>query len=192
VNTPQDVIRDFAASRIRWIEKYREKFRQNPEAKNRFLKDEIHFIWGAAYSLEPIEKTGRPKIVLEDKTIKFFTSPGTSPAEKQQILDRWYHRIIKEAAPGIIRKWEPLIGVTVKNTFFRKMKTHWGSCNYQKKTIRLNTELAKKPPNWLEYVIVHEMIHIIEPSHNRSFYQLMNAYIPDWKIIRKKMNAGEI
>jgi predicted metal-dependent hydrolase len=192
VKTTGEFIQAFVVSKIPWIEKHREKFRRNAGAKNRFLDQETHYVWGAAYKLELIERRGHPKIVLEKNILRLSAGPGASTEQKQKLLDTWYRGLLRDAAPRFIQKWEPVVGVAVKGIYLRKMKSHWGSCNCQKQTIRLNTELAKKPPECLEYVVVHEMIHIIEPSHNRHFYQLMNKYLPAWKTIRKKMNAGEV
>jgi predicted metal-dependent hydrolase len=191
-NVTWEFIHAFAVSKIPWIEKHREKFRRNVRVKNRFQDHEIHYVWGSAYKLELFERRGHPKVILTENILRLCTRPATSKEEKQRILDNWYRRLIQDVVPRLIQKWEPLIGVTVKKVFLRKMKSHWGSCNYQNQTIRLNTELAKKPPECLEYVIAHEMIHIVEPSHNRNFYELMNKHLPAWKLIRKKMNAGEI
>jgi predicted metal-dependent hydrolase len=187
-----EFIQSFAVSKIPWIEKHREKFRRNVTAKNRFQNHEIHYVWGSPYKLELVERRGHPKIVLGEGILRFHTRPDATKEQKQKILDNWYRDILREVIPRFIQKWEPVIGVIVKGFFLRKMKSHWGSCNCQKQTIRLNTELVKKPPECLEYVLVHEMIHIIEPSHNRNFYGLMNKFLPAWKHIRKKMNAGEI
>ena len=191
-NTTWEFILSFAASKIPWIEKQQEKFRRSARAANCFQNHEIHYVWGLAYRLEPVNRQGRPKITLEGGRLRFSIRPGASTEQKQKTLDTWYRGLLQKTVPGLLQKWEPVIGVTVKGIYFRKMKSHWGSCNCQKQTIRLNTELARKTPECLEYVLVHEMIHIIEPSHNRSFYRLMNKYLPAWKLVRKKMNAGEI
>lgn len=187
-----EFIQSFGVSKIPWIERHRKKFRRNVMAKNRFQNHEIHYVWGLPRKLELVERQGHPKITLEEGILRFYTRPGTTKEKKQKKLDHWYQELIREAIPRFIQKWEPVVGVTVKGVYLRKMKSHWGSCNCQKQTIRLNTELAKKPPECLEYVLVHEMIHIIEPLHNHNFYGLMNKYLPAWKLIRKKMNAGEM
>jgi predicted metal-dependent hydrolase len=191
-STAWEFILSFAVSKIPWLEKHREKFRRSIKAKNHFQNQEFHYVWGSAYKLELVERLGNPKIILEENILRLYTRPDSSKEQKQRALDNWYRKLLREAVPLFLQKWEPVIGVAVKGVYLRKMKSHWGSCNCQKQTIRLNTELAKKPPECLEYVLVHEMIHIIEPSHNRNFYGLMNQYFPAWKLIRKKMNAGEI
>jgi predicted metal-dependent hydrolase len=192
VGTPAETIRNFIRSKEGWIERHREKYRRNAAAKNRFQDREIHFVWGTPYRLELAERQGRPKVTLEGGVMRLSVPPGETKAKKQEILDRWYRRLAGEAAPPLVKKWEPLIGTAVKKIFYRKMKSHWGSCNHAGRTIRLNTELAKKPPECLDYVILHEMAHLLEPAHNRNFYALMDRFMPSWKIIRKKMNSGEI
>jgi len=190
--TPQDVVKKFAASKVEWIKKHREKFQSHSKLNSSLKKHSTVYVWGEAYELELVERAGNSKIVVEGGSLKLFSRPGTLKAGRQKILDRWYSRILKEAAPPIIKKWEKLIGVEMQKLFVRKMKTHWGSCNCQKRTIRLNSELAKRRVECLDYVIAHEMLHIIEKGHNRNFYRLLGQYIPDWKIIRKKMNSGEM
>jgi predicted metal-dependent hydrolase len=192
LHTSREFILNFASSKKQWIEKHQAEFRRNVRAANQLQNHEIHYVWGVAHKLELIERKGHPKIVIKDGLMQMYARPDSPVEKRQEILDKWYRRIIGEVVPVLVNKWEPLIGVKIKGIYFRKMKSHWGSCNYTKQTIRLNTELAKKPPECLEYVIVHEMIHILEPSHNRNFYRLMNKHLPSWKIIRKKMNTGEI
>ena len=195
--TAVEVIRNFAVSKVKWIEKHREKYlngstETKPKAGGALRNHSTMYVWGVPYELELIERKGNPKIMLENGYMKMYVRPLSSKAKKQEFLDKWYRRILKEAAPPVIEKWEAIIGVEVKKLYIRKMKTHWGSCNYQRQSMRLNSELAKRKSEYLEYVIVHEMLHIIESGHNRNFYRLLTKYIPGWKAIRKKMNSGEI
>jgi predicted metal-dependent hydrolase len=200
--TSEESIRRFAASKLQWIEKHRRRFPQNEindggdgacsNTQGRLRNNAVHFVWGAACKLELIEQSGRPKITMEGAAIRLQSQPGTAKSKRQQMLDKWYRRLMEESAPVLIKKWEPVIGVSIGAVFYRKMKTRWGSCNYRRRTIRLNTELAKKSPACLEYVIVHEMLHVIESGHNRNFYRLLSRYVPNWKMIRKKMNNGEM
>jgi len=192
LNATDETIRNFVESKLQWIEKHREKFRRNTAAKNSLKNNEIHFVWGIAHNLEVLEKTGRPKISCDGTVLKLQVPPGTPKAKKQQILDKWYHRLTRDAAPALVEKYEKITGIRINGIFYRKMKSHWGSCNPQKHTIRLNTELAKKPPVCLEYVVIHEMLHTIETRHNQKFYRLMDTYFPGWKTIRRQMNKGEI
>jgi len=182
----------FAASKIAWIQKQREKFLNHSKLTVSLINHATVYVWGDPWELEIIERRGNPKIVLEGGIMKMYVRPGSTKAKRQEFLDKWYSKILKETALPLIEEWEGRIGVEVKKLFVRKMKTCWGSCNSTRQTLRLNSELAKRNRECLEYVIVHEMLHIIEKSHNRKFYSLMNKYVPAWKIIRKKMNTGEL
>jgi predicted metal-dependent hydrolase len=195
--TAAEFIKKFAASKLSWIEKHRQKFLNQPSRSGPGLKSSLRnhspvFVWGTAFELEIIERRGNPKIVIEGGNMKLFVRPDSSKAKRQEFLDRWRRKTLKEAAEASIKNWEKLIGVEVKKLYVRKMKSHWGSCNYEKQTLRLNSELAKRRSECLEYVIVHEMLHIIEKGHNRKFYRLLNKYIPEWKVIRKEMNSCDI
>jgi predicted metal-dependent hydrolase len=188
---PED-IKTFAASKIGWIQKHREKFLNHSKLTVSLKNHSALFVWGEPRELEIIERRGNPKITMENGSMKMYVRPDSTKAKRQESLDKWYGKILKEAAFPLIEEWENRIGVEVKKLFVRKMKTHWGSCNGARQTLRLNSELAKRKPECLEYVVVHEMIHIIEKGHNRRFYSLLNKYLPEWKIIRKKMNSGEL
>jgi len=190
--TNREDIRKFAASKIDWINKQREKFLNHSKLTTSLKNHSTIFVWGDSLELEIIERKGNSKIVLEDGSVKMYVRPDYTKAKRQEILDKWYGKILKESALPVIEEWEKRIGVKVNKLFIRKMKTCWGSCNGARQTLRLNSELAKRKRECLEYVVVHEMIHIIEKSHNRKFYNLLNKYLPGWKDIRKKMNSGEL
>jgi predicted metal-dependent hydrolase len=200
-NIPAAEIYSFIEARLSWIEKhlekYRERARQKPLAGNRFVDGELYYVWGAPHKLELIERRGHPKIEASGGILRMYVRPGSTGAQKQALLDKWRKQLVGEAAPALIAKWrKPLAaagknpGLDVEKVFLQKMKTHWGSCNSGRRTIRLNTELAAKPPDYLDYVICHEMVHLLVPSHNRVFYRYMNSLMPQWKEIRKRMNAG--
>ena len=188
-------IKEFAASKTRWIEEQRGRILSRSgdkkAAAGSLRNHSAVYVWGAALELELVERRGNSKIVIDkgQGRMTMYVRPDSPRAKRQEFLDRWRRRILKEAAAALIKKWEAVIGVEVKKLYVRKMRTHWGSCNYGKQTLRLNSELTKQKPECLEYVIVHEMLHIIEKGHNRSFYHLLDKYIPDWKVIRKKMNS---
>jgi len=195
--TAPDVVKKFAISKIKWIEKHRVKFLNNPASKNPAASGALRnnstvYVWGVPHKLELVQRSGYSKVVIADGQMTMYIRPLCTKAKKEEVLDRWYHRTLQEAAAIAIKKWESIIGVQVKKLYVRKMKSHWGSCNYQRQTLRLNSELAKRDPKYLEYVVVHEMLHIIEKGHNRIFYGMLEQYIPDWKAIRKKMNSGVI
>jgi predicted metal-dependent hydrolase len=197
VGANREDIRKFVSSKIGWIQKNREKFLNHSNINQlkwgvSLKNHSTLFVWGEPWELEIIERKGNPKVILENGIMKMYARPGSTKAKRQEFLDKWYSKILKDQALPLIEEWEARIGVEVKKLFVRKMKTCWGSCNSTRQTLRLNSELAKRKRECLEYVIVHEMLHIIEKGHNRKFYSLMNKYLPEWKIIRKKMNAGEL
>jgi predicted metal-dependent hydrolase len=192
VGANREDIRKFATSKIAWIQKQRAKFLNHSKLTASPKNHATVYVWGDPWELEIIERRGNPKIVLEGGNMKMYVRPGSTKAKRQEFLDKWYSKILKDTALPLIGEWEGRIGVEVKKLFVRKMKTCWGSCNSTRQTLRLNSELAKRKRECLEYVIVHEMLHIIEKSHNRKFYSLLNKYLPGWKVIRKRMNAGEL
>jgi predicted metal-dependent hydrolase len=114
--------------------------------------------------------------------------PGTDASHKQELLDEWYRAQLRKAVPSLLAKWEPLMNIKVERFFVQRMKTRWGTCNPVARTIRLNTDLAKKPPECLEYILVHEMTHIIEPRHGRKFCDLLACFIPKWRFYREMLN----
>jgi len=196
VGTLQENIKRFAASKIQWIEKHRIRFQNNaaakPPAAETLRNHSTVYVWGVPHELILVQRDGNAKIVVEDRRMIMYLRPLCPKAKMQEVFDRWYRRVLKEAAEGLIEKWAAIIGVEVKKLYIRKMKSHWGSCNYQRQTLRLNSELAKRNPEYLEYVVIHEILHIIEKGHNKNFYRLMNQYMPAWKTIRKKMNSGAV
>jgi predicted metal-dependent hydrolase len=192
LHTSRQFILNFVTSKTDWIEKHRTRFRRNPASPSLPRDQELFYVWGRPHRLGLIERQGRPRIEAAEGRMLMFVRPGDDLEARRKLLDRWYRRLVKEAASRLVPLWAARLGVSVQRIYYRKMKSHWGSCNYTKKTIRLNTELAKKAPQCLEYVILHELVHILEPSHNRNFYRLMDKYLPAWKIIRKQMNRGEI
>jgi predicted metal-dependent hydrolase len=114
--------------------------------------------------------------------------PGTDESRRQEIVEEWYRAQLRQAVAPMLAKWEPLIGVKVERLFVQRMKTKWGSCSPKSRNIRLNTDLAKKPPECLEYILVHEMVHLLEPSHNARFVSLMDSFVPKWQFYREALN----
>jgi predicted metal-dependent hydrolase len=186
-----DFIRHFAASRMAWIEKQQNRCRLLAAVREKADLEKTQSVWGVPYRLTVIEKQGRPKVTAENGVLTLCVRPDTDRKKQQALLDAWRLTVLKETAPKLIEKWEGIIGVETAALYVRKMKSHWGSCNCIRRTIRLNSELVKRSPECLEYVIVHELIHLIEPAHNRNFYRLLNRYMPSWKTIRIQMNTGE-
>ncbi|NPE27655.1 M48 family metallopeptidase [Methanococcoides sp. SA1] len=184
-----DKIRIFAISKLSWIKQQQKKLQeQERENPREYLDLESHSLWGKRYLLKIIEVDKAPSVELKHTKIILRVRPGSDDKKKKSVLDSWYREQLKEAAPSLIAKWEPLMGVKLQQLLVRKMKTKWGSCNHTSRNILLNTELAKKPHECLEYIIVHEMTHLIEPTHNSRFIALMDQFMPKWQFYRDKLN----
>jgi predicted metal-dependent hydrolase len=184
-----DTIRVFAISKLGWIKKQQKKFQeQERETPREYLDLESHYVWGKRYLLKVIEVNEAPSVELKQSKMILRVRPGTDDKKKQAIVDAWYREQLKKAVPPLIARWEPLLGVKVERFFVQRMKTKWGSCNYKAHNIRLNTELAKKPKECLEYTIAHEMTHLLEPTHNSRFVALMDQFMPKWQFCRDKLN----
>ena len=184
-----DTIRVFAISRLGWIRQQQKKFREQArETPREYLERESHYVWGKRYLLSIIERDHPATVVLTHARMVLTMRAAVDATEKEAVIARWYREQLKAAAPKIIARWAPLIGVNVEGIFVRQMKTKWGSCNPRARTIRLNTELAKKSKDCLEYILVHEMVHLIEPTHNARFIALMDQFMPQWKYQRQRLN----
>lgn len=184
-----DTIRVFAITKLGWIKSQRKKLRgQERETPREYLDRESHYVWGRRYLLKVVETDAAPCVELKHNKMILQIRTATSNGRKQEILDAWYRRQIKEAVPALITKWEPLVGVKVKKLFVQRMKTKWGSCSPSSGSIRLNTDLAKKPPECLEYIVVHEMVHLLEPTHNSRFLALMGQFMPKWRFYKDQLN----
>jgi hypothetical protein len=184
-----ETIRVFAISKLGWIKKQQKKLRgQERETPREYLDWESHYVWGKRYLLKVNETVEVPRVELKHSTIFLRVRPGTNKEKRQAIVNEWYREQLKNTAPSIISKWESLMGVKVERFFVQHMKTKWGSCNAKSKSIRLNTDLAKKPCECLEYIVVHEMAHMLETTHNRHFIALMDQFIPKWRFYRDQLN----
>lgn len=184
-----DTIRVFAISKLGWIKQQQQKLQaQERETPREYLDRESHYVWGKRYLLTVIESDEMSAVEVKHNQMHLRVRPGTSDEKKQAIVEDWYRAQLKQALPALITKWEPLIGVKVARFFVQRMKTKWGSCNPTSKSIRLNTELAKKPLECLEYIIVHEMVHLREPTHNSRFIALMDSFVPKWQFYRDALN----
>lgn len=184
-----DTIRVFAISKLDWIKKQQKKLRdQEREPPRDYLERESHYLWGTRYLLNVIEIDQPPRVELKHRRIQLRVRPGTDETKRQAVLEQWYRSQLKQAVPPLIAKWEPLLGVKVDRFFVQRMKTKWGSCSPSTNSIRLNTDLAKKPKECLEYLVVHEMIHLREPTHNARFLAMMDRFFPTWQQCRLVLN----
>jgi predicted metal-dependent hydrolase len=184
-----DLIRIFTIQKLTWIKQQQKKLReQDRETPREYIEKESHYLWGKRYLLEVVTVDESPHVELTHQKVQLYTRPNTTEVKKQQIIDTWYREVLKEAIQPLINKWEPKMNVTVEKFFIQRMKTKWGSCTPSKNSIRINLELAKKYPECLEYIVVHEMVHLIEASHNKRFVALMNHLLPKWRSHRDELN----
>ncbi len=184
-----DTIRVFAISKLGWIKQQQKKLReQERETPREYLDRESHYVWGKRYLLQVVEADAAPLVELMHSKMLLRVRPGTNDDMKQEVVAQWYRDQIKAAVPELIAKWEPIMGVKVERIFVQKMKTKWGGCNPATRSIRINTDLAKKPHEHLEYIVVHEMAHLLEPTHNNRFVALMDQFMPKWQFYRDELN----
>ncbi len=184
-----DTIRVFAISKLSWIKQQQQKLReQERETPREYLNRESHYLWGKRYLLTVREDNEAPSIELKHSRILLRVRPGTSEERKQALFEEWYREQLRKAVLPLLTKWQPLIRVTVNRAFVQRMKTKWGSCNPTVGHIRLNTELARKPLECLEYIVVHELAHLIEPTHTQRFIALMDRFMPKWQYYRQALN----
>lgn len=184
-----DTIRVFAISKLGWIKQQRRKFlEQERETPREHLNLESHYLWGRRYLLRVIEGDWAPSIEVQHSRLLLRVRRGATEELKREIVAQWYRDQIRIVVPSMIARWTTVMGVKVERFYVQHMKTKWGSCNPHARTIRLNTELAKKPKECLEYILVHEMAHLLEPTHNARFVALMDRWMPHWRLRRDQLN----
>jgi len=194
ISAPQhmklDTIRVFAISRLVWIKTEQRKMQAQPrEVPRQFLTRESHYVWGKRFLLKRHDHEGPPRVELSRNRLDLWARPETSSTRCQALVDAWYREQIRSTAPALIAEWSSVLGVKANKPFVQRMKTRWGSCNPATGAIRLNTELAKKPVECLEYIVVHELTHLLEPTHGPRFVQLMDHFLPHWQLRRELLNA---
>ncbi len=184
-----DNIRAYAVTKLDWIKAQQVKLRSQERITPReFVDGESHFLWGKRYLLKVIKAETRPSVTIRGRYLVLLVRPRTTAESRCEIIEAWLRLQLKEMIPSMIAKWESRLGVSVSQYHVQRMKTKWGSCSPDRKTIRLNTELAKKPVESLEYIVVHEMVHLLEPTHNSRFVALMTQHMPKWKFYRDDLN----
>jgi len=162
--------------------------RQARETPRRYVKRESHYLWGRRHLLTVVHKEARPAVSLDHKRINLSVRPGADAAKRADVIHEWHKSLLHAVVPALIKKWEPKLGVHVAGYYLQRMKTKWGSCNHQAGHIRLNTELVKKPKDLLEYVVVHEMAHLLAPTHNERFIAILDKHYPTWREARAELN----
>jgi hypothetical protein len=189
LRTSANTIRQFVISKRDWIHRQQQKLRsRHVQAPYAYIDGEMHSVWGELYRLKIVEQDTPPFVDVSDQTLLIHVLPGWSGVRRKALLTAWYRSALQAAAATLIVRWEPLLGVSVARLSVREMKTRWGSCTPRSRRIRLSMELAKKRPACLEYVVVHEMVHLLEASHNRRFVRLMDQFMPAWRLYRAELN----
>ncbi len=197
ISAPQrislDTLRVYIIAKMDWIKRHQSKMQaQERETPREYIDRESHYVWGRRYLLMVNEAKRVPSVELKHNQMLLTIRPGSDLKKREAIVAAWYREQVRTAATPYIEKWEPLIGVKAEQLHIQRMKTRWGSCNPRRGSIRLNSELGKKPRECLEYVVVHELIHLLEPTHNARFYTLMEKFMPNWKHLRDELNRSPL
>lgn len=187
--TRLEVARAYAISKLGWIRKQQKKLEdQARETPRQFIERESHYLWGRRYLMTVEYQEAKPSVSLDHKRITLTVRPGSDARKRAEVIHEWHKSLLHAVVPSLISKWEPKLKVVVTGYFLQRMKTKWGSCNHQAGHIRLNTELVKKPKDLLEYVIVHEMTHLLEPTHSDRFMTILAEHYPTWREARAELN----
>ena len=187
--TRSEVARAYAISKLGWIRGQQAKMRgQARESPRQFVERESHYLWGRRYLLTVREEEAKPSIRLSHRAIMLTVRHGSGAAKRAAVMHDWHKSLLHGAVRELIARWERKLGLDVAGYFLQRMKTKWGSCNHRARTIRFNTELVKKPKDLLEYVVVHEMLHLLEPTHSERFLGLMSKHYPAWREARAELN----
>lgn len=187
--TRVEVARAYAISKLGWIRAQQAKLAgQARETPRQFVERESHHVWGRRYLLTVIERDTKPSVRLDHRTITLTVRPGSNAAKRDAIMHAWHKSLLHDAVPPLIKKWEKKLGVAVSGYFLQRMKTKWGGCNRRARHIRLNTQLVRKPKDLLEYIVVHEMAHLLEPTHSERFTAILDEKYPSWREARAELN----
>ena len=185
-----DAVRLAVISKLSWIRRQKAHFQEQPrQSKREYVPRESHYFFGRRYLLSIKEQSGPAHVeIRRSNRLDLFVPFGADAAQRELILLAWYRKELKARIPDLIVKWQAVIGVQVADWGVKRMKTNWGSCNIEARRIWLNLELAKKPVQCLEYIMVHEMVHLLERHHNGRFTELMDAFMPLWRLHRDELN----
>jgi len=189
VSVTAAAISRFAFSRLDWIEKQRREMADWPQSQEpRYITGEDYYLWGRRYRLEVAYSSARNAVAVEGLSLRLRVRPDSTPEQRGRVLDRWRRRLLQAAVPPILARCEQLVGVQADEWRIRNMRTRWGTCHVQKKRIWLNLQLTQRAPECLEYVIIHELVHLLEKRHNAVFYAYLDRFCPDWRAIQKQLS----
>jgi len=184
-----DAIRLAVIGKLGWIKRHRKKFEGQPrQSKREMVNGESHYFMGRRYRLNVTEHTGNPRVTVNGTHMDVCVKPGSTVAQRERVLLEWYRRQLRTMIPPLLSKWEAALGVHTSRWGIKKMRTRWGTCNVRSRSIWINLELAKKPVECLESIIVHELAHLIERNHGPKFMAIMDKNLPHWKQQRAMLN----
>jgi predicted metal-dependent hydrolase len=188
-----DRVRLAVIQRLPWIKKQREQLsKAQRQTKREMVTGESHYVWGIRCRLRVIERPGRAHVELDGGRLLLYVPEDTDEDARLSVLQRWQREQLRARIPALVARWELVIGRTVPKWSIRRMKTKWGSCNRETGHIWFNVELAKKHPDCLEYIVVHEMTHLLERNHGERFTKLMDRHMPDWRSRRDQLNDAPL
>lgn len=187
----ESLLQTFVSKRLAWIKKQQAHCRAlPPRPAGQLISGEFLDLFGTSYRLEVVERYGRHNVIIDNNTAYLFISPGTTPKNRLKVVREWYRTELKQRIQVHLDHWQPILKVKVREWGVRRMKTRWGSCNLGHKRIWLSLHLATRPPDCLEYVVVHELVHLLERYHNKHFYGLLDQFLPDWQARRSLLNTA--
>jgi predicted metal-dependent hydrolase len=192
-NVRLETLRIYLISKLGWIKEQQRKFRaQEREPARGYVTRESHYLWGKRYLLRVLERDTSPGVEVKPRGLVLRVRPATGAESRKAILEKWFREQVRDSLPPLLRKWEPVLGVAAKDIRIQRMRTKWGSCNPRSRRLLLNSELAKKAPICLEYILVHELIHLLEPTHNERFLRLIDLHLPHWRHYRRELNRAPL
>lgn len=189
----EEQVRLAVIQRLPWIKRQREQLKAAPRQTEReMVTGESHYVWGLRKRLKVVERPGHTHFEIDGERLVLYTPRDTAAEKRRAYLDKWYRDQLRQAIPELITKWEQALDVIVPKWSIRRMKTKWGSCNRETRHLWFNVELAKKHPDCLEYIVVHEMTHYLERNHGERFTKLMDKHLPDWRSRREQLNGSPL
>jgi predicted metal-dependent hydrolase len=189
-----DAVRLAVIGKLAWIKRQQAKFDAQPrQSRREMVSGESHYFLGQRYRLRVIEHPGAGKVILRNKAfMDLYVRPATSAEQREQVLQRWYRQHLKALAPSLLEKWQEVLDLKIADWGIKRMKTKWGACTIDARRIWVNLELAKKPVQCLEYIIVHELVHLLERHHNDQFRKLMDQFMPQWRLHREELKRAPL
>lgn len=188
-----DAVRLAVVGKLGWIKRQRAKFAAQPrQSRREMVSGESHYFLGRRYRLRVLERDGPPIVAVQSRFIELQVRPGQGKTQREAVLERWYRQQLKQLIPPLIGKWQKILGVALAAWGVKKMKTRWGTCNAEARRIWLNLELAKKPVQCLEYIVVHELAHLITRHHDERFVATLDKHLPQWRAHRGVLNAAPL